>query len=511
MAVATFCVLVSQFIFYPAYDTNDDMLMQAISSGVISGTPNPFLYLSSTLLGRILVVFYSFSSIPNWYYIGLIFYYFLFITAVCTYVLITAEKIKRIIAMTIIIIIGITLLLKPQFTIAAILLSFSAFLYLVYGVEYQSLKFTITGFAMFVLSVLIRFDMVFVFMLLFFLPLFFISYKKRNWSMTSVLVVIMALLFVNNYLEKMEMSALVGFDIETYVDATEVIIDYPASITEEALNKAGWNNSALSLMNFFFFADPDVFSFKKVKVFSEQVDSSNTISDGISVFWDSMSSNLYLVVFLLLLISIRRDVIKDKLTLYVVGASLFFFMFLSFDAKLPNRIVAPVLVSNICLVIIRGNFEQRMNWIFAGCLVFSIFLLKINIKTSDSHKIQHQRLDHSLSYFKSHADRLFQLTYFGFPFIAVAGFENKFYNHPCNILGFGWLIGTPAYYDHLKKFKIDNHLRAIINRNDILLVAGNERFRNALKRFAYDYYSRSIYYTRNTDTSMPVYDIVVEE
>jgi hypothetical protein len=88
--------------------------------------------------------------------------------------------------------------------------------------------------------------------------------------------------------------------------------------------------------------------------------------------------------------------------------------------------------------------------------------------------------------------------YSDLPFEAICGLNPFFKNRPKNYLYFGWLIGTPAYIDHINhlnsKGLIQNRNQFIhlINDKSTFLVSNNDFFNRNIVKFAKDHYNKKI-------------------
>lgn len=71
----------------PGYETNDDLCMQCIASGMYTGQPSEYLVFTNVLIGLALRLLYGLWTGNNWYFIYLVSVHFLSLTTICFVVL----------------------------------------------------------------------------------------------------------------------------------------------------------------------------------------------------------------------------------------------------------------------------------------------------------------------------------------------------------------------------------------------------------------------------------------
>jgi hypothetical protein len=74
-------------IFTPCYETNDDLVMQHIASGLYTGHPSEYLVFTSVVVGWTLKILYAFYSGCNWYLLYLLTLHFAALSALAFVVL----------------------------------------------------------------------------------------------------------------------------------------------------------------------------------------------------------------------------------------------------------------------------------------------------------------------------------------------------------------------------------------------------------------------------------------
>lgn len=499
-------IILSQFILCPAYETLDDAAMQLISSGAISGTPSPYLFSTSNHIGSLLTYLYNHSSLLNWYYVLIAIYYYIF-TASIIYYVITRQFHNTRIIISILIIVKTYFLLKPQFTVISIFITYSAFLYLNSYLKSSKKLTFVYGISLLILSVLIRFEALVIFMILYGAILVVGGLKKRKYFSITILVTIITLLFINDYIEKKAINKACGFEFVEFVKATETIIDNPAYYTNNALKLVGWNDNALVLMREFFFIDPIVFSYVNTDLFAKNVSAIRSCHDILDALWNAIYLTLPLVTFLFVIIFINRNnIIKHKQTCIMLFSTILIMGILLLMYRLSMRVFVPLIYINIVHILIFHIHTYNKPWVKLFLIFFCCIILYQTIQISFSNESKKKLYSQTINYFRENSQYNYQLTSTSVSFEHLAGFKNTLVP-PGNLLYFGWLIGHESYFKNLHKFNVQNHAEAIFTRKDIRLVCDNDFLVYNLESFACQYYNLEIKYKIVTQNPVKIYSL----
>jgi hypothetical protein len=493
IAIALLLVFIVNTVFLPSYLVNDETVIEWILSGVVSGKPDAQVYLSSTLVNTPVAWLYTKYEGFNWHYIFLMSCYSVFIAAMLNYIVLDCNSKGQKLQMTVVIVSATFLLVLPQSTVIALLLVFVSFLYL----RYHSLKghwpALLTGLLLLCLGVIIRFEAVFVFISLC-MPLLIWHYIKTG-GIKYILIIVAPLLLLaaNDRYEKHQINLKSGFDLERYIKATEVIIDNPRRITPEVLLESGFDSSSLLLLDHYFFIDPDFFNNNRVLDFADNIEVTVRSPLVFMKLWfhDLFMATPISLMLIYFLVYNRRMFGNMENTFFIISV-LLLIAFLGFQIRLPSHIVLPLLYMKLYWVLLAFNGSVLGRTMKVILLSLLGLVIVFNVGYTSYHIKRNGILEEHLAYYKLHPNFIFQLSGDEFPIEQVAGFKNKFYQHPKNILVCGWAVGLPAYYEGLQRHGITNHMKAMLDRKDILIKLNfkNKSIEHAIIDFAemqYDY------------------------
>lgn len=496
LSIAFLLTLIFTNFVNTTYSENDDSGMQMISEGTITGSPNPYLYLTSTKIGSVLKRLYNFQRDLNWYFLYLLGTYSIFLGFSFFYVALTKSK-NLISKYFLLIVFFFISLAKIQFTTISILLAFLSFLYFLQYINEKKifLSVCIASFLL-ILAGLIRIETLAVFLFIFIPVLVFRSIKRARVLPLSLCLMIYAMLLINNTLEKNEMTKIVGFDINRFVKSTEIIADNPNYITKQDLSRHGFNSNDLYLIKSFFFIDTDIFSYNKLNNLAYRKSSSHTLLEILKTFVFTIYSNWMCIIPLIALLFMLK-MRKNKLDRQILFAlCTFLSLVLIVFSRFPHYVSkAIILILLFFLTIESDSFKLKKLGLLVIIGSSMVYINALSVENLDSR----QKLLEYFQFFDNNPTRLFQLSPFtDIPIEAISMPKSILYNKTSNYLWLGWLVGTPAYFEHIEMMYnkglmvSKNQFIHLINDEKTFLLSNNEKFNHSIEKFALKHYNMRI-------------------
>jgi hypothetical protein len=458
------------------YMTNDDATMESIASGVLTGIPNPHLVLTSSIIGYFLAECYKVLPQINWYALYLLAGYCIPFVVLYYRSLSSSSLFNAVFKCSILFILQYLLLLELQFTVASLLMAAAGFL-LVYKTRHSK-----GGFELFIGSVLLcfaflmRFESIYVLCILGLPLLLYRSYLTKTVRLTFLVIMLLFIGYAVTISDHAIMSKKVGYDLFSFIRATETIIDNPNQINMTDLDEIGWSSTDLNLMRLYFFVDQEIYSPEKVIHLAEGKKGRRTVEmmamEAASLIKDGY---LFILMLLLIIIHLSGSANSDKsaiISFALMNTLVLLLMFiLLLSVRLPFHLFLPLLLFPILFAIDNFNFS-RNSWSIPICLVLAILTIIECRESFFKRKELAFRLEENLSYMSKWPGLTFQNTNMAVYSNALFGIRNKMYSRPKNLLWFGWIIGTPAYFEHLRLHKLErSHLSGICMRSDILFIS----------------------------------------
>lgn len=462
--------------------TNDDATMELISSGALTGCPNPYLVLSSSVIGFFLSECYKAEPEFNWYTIYLLTCYTIPFLVLYYRSLSTFFVFSTVLKIGVLFTIQYQLLLELQFTVASLVMVAVAFLLFMQVAQNK------VNFNLFVASILlcfaflIRFESIYVFSIVALPVIFYKTYLTKKYWVVFYVVASLSMGYVITVLDHSIMSNKVGYDLFSFIRATETIIDNPNTIQQSDLDEVGWSSKDLELMKLYFFLDQEIYSPDKVIHLANGKRGNRTIKmiieEAVSLF---KGGYIYLLIYFFLLLQIRLQSVKygnpvfAQFMLLIAIISLLI-IFLLLYVRLPFHLFLPLILIPAFFAIDTLLFSHNK---FTIPLVL-LLILSLYIKNEKALLKRNNlifNLHENLHYMSRFPDKIFHNTNIAIYGGAFCGIRNKMYDKPKNLLLFGWVIGTPAYFDHLNLHKLSqNSLSGICTRPDILFISQSPVF-----------------------------------
>jgi hypothetical protein len=499
------------FIFDCIYSENDDVAMQIIANGTLSGVPNPYLYLTSTKIGWVLNKLYSYDIDANWYFIYIIFSYSLFFCLSIFLMLDSSFNSKKrwlkILTFSLIMFLAV---LKLQFTIIAILLVFLAFIFFIAYLRHGKQIFFFVGLFLLVYAVLIRYDVLYVFLFIFSLPIGYLFISRGKWMKIGILTFTIFLLISNNFFEKSEMNSVVGFDFAKFVKDTETILDNPNAIDLIDLEEAGFNRDSYRLLNNYFFIDSEVNDHESISELASGNKGIRNIGELFYVFFLAIFQSWFFILLIIFSMFFIRVADKSKTLVFLTSTLIILLLlFLALFFRLPYHVAFPLFFILFLLRLNFGNFRFGKRTSTFLLIALALFLVDFAQKSAEN-KGKLEVLNEFVDLLHQNEDLIFQTALSSeIPFEALGGFENKLLNSPRNLLVFGWLINTPAYNSQLRKLNIENHFKFLIRDKRVRMISNSNVFVKIIESQSKVQYNKDIVFIIDSTTAnYTIYKIV---
>ena len=515
------------FLFFtPRFESNDDISMMGIASGIFLEGPNEFLIFINIIIGKLLKYLYLAMPLYNWYVI--FFYAVQYFAMVIFFYLIlkhSSNVYNYLLYIAFFIIMLMPFIAMLQFTSTAFLAGSSGMLLLISLNEESGLKrnwvLVGVGILMVMLSGLLRVNVLYLVVLLF-VPLTAAMVIKAR-SLTRIIPFIMALalffgaLLYNNlsyYYENPDWQY-----YHQYSKLRAQLTDYPYYAWDEHTSKiyedVGWSENDVAMFRSWSFADQDKFSLEDLSYIVANITPFlRGPSDAFETFKRAISSLgrtrlLFTAACFFLVLPFARK--NERLTLiasvFMVMLAAFYFSYLG---RLPFRIILP-LTYMICLVSIyylsmRHNIllykvkilDSRKVFLFAFLAIYILTIIPffaINARSSASNKMLQIETNMALDELLSH----------DYLYARWTGMYTKviptFYNEPARDLKHfavgGWIIPSPHHNKNLDNFSIDNAYYALL-REDVLLIT-SPRATRLLEQYMYENYGLKVNIERASD------------
>jgi hypothetical protein len=507
MAVAALLTLLAGFLSFkaqPVYMANDDATMELIANGVITGEPNPYLVLSSSVIGVVLSYLYKCIPEMNWYALYLHFVYCLSFFFIYFNILQRSSFGNVVFKVVIIFILQFLLLLEIHFTIASLLLAAVSFLALIdYQINKNNANLLI-GIILLSLSILIRFESLYVYIAICMPVLIFRAISNKEYKVVLFTAIVLAMGFLTTVIDHSIMSKKVGYNLFSFIRATETIIDNPNVINEEDLQKVGWSKNDLNLMMIFFFVEQKIYSVEKIMLLAKGKAGVKSFPLMVSEFSNSiMKSMIYIAILSLVFLQFitsgskqEKIQLRSFYMLLILAAGLIIALVLL--ARLPFYLFLTLIMFPLLFGIYYSNYSSNKLLIPGLFFILILFLFEFPKGLSSRTELRN-RLEENLIYMEKYPATTFQNINMAFYANGFYDFKSRMYGRPRNLLMFGWVIGTPAYFEHLMFHELESgHLEGLFTRRDIEIISDLE--------FVFQYIELQIYATYNKKIRFILHD-----
>ena len=504
------------FIFVtPKFDTNDDIAMMDIASGLRTGEPSEYLVYINILIGKIFVALYSWSSVINWYPFLFYLIHFTAMSAICFCILKNTRNIYGFILYALIFsFFEIYFLSNLQFTTTALLSGFSGvFLYLTHNDEKNKRYYVaiIISILLILTGALIRKETFFLVMGVSLILFIFKFLEKPSWKI-PVYLVIVVILFSSFYLiDKTYYQK--DSDWAFYMEYNKLrarIADYPYfdydESNKEIYANIGWGKNEVDMIRSFFFPDMKVFSKENLQYIVSNIKPKTGLEEILQNLLRSLlkvDTNIKWFTSFFIIISILISRSRKNLRIFIaIFTTLLVMLYLSYYGRSPNHVTVPIIFF-ICLAITYyvsqrdGESNYKIfSYKWGKIILLSFALLIISFSYFDSYKstqinkIEHKKYEAVTAEMKDE-NKVFITWGSTFYYDKKVVFFNRKEKTGYKRIGTGWDTFSPHYFKLLDDCKIENLFLSLINREDIFLHCGEGNV-NALNIFMEKYYNKSI-------------------
>ncbi len=513
---------------HPAYETNDDVGMMGIASGLLFHEPSEALVYTHVLIGSMLKHLYMGSHAVNWYSLYLYTIHFLcFSVLVCIFF----QRMDS----------GLTLFIRLQFTTTAFVALVSGVLLILHlsrrekNRPYPAL---LLGVLLMVLGTMVREEVLYLVLLLSG-PLLLLQFFKHR-SVRMLIFTGMALVLS---------LAAVGYDRIYYAQDEEWrdFLEYNRSresihgrpvpdqnhAMDRILEEIGWSQNDARMFYSWFFPDPQIYSEKNLTRFLSHTSKRirNTSQTWDYLFSRLQGSHLYLyftllnlIICLLLMPQKKRAFLIQTGVLVLPAAGIC--CFLSATLRLPERVFLPILFFINIVILFMASDEEKNRYSGAsssharyapyakGILFTAVFLLIIQVglahwrnlsATNHMNVLRHQAFEELindlLTKFGSHGTKqpVFVAVGAAFPYEWAPPFSDFSRFRRVHLLPFGWNTHSPMYKAMLKRHGIDNVYRALYERPEMRLICPVD-FPGHLRLFLKEHYGKETQFEDQTQT-----------
>lgn len=468
-------------LFFPiCFDNNDDQVMYAICTGIISGVASPNLILTNILTGRVLCALFEFSNKINWYTLyleGSLFCCFLFFCLLM--IKDKATNFLTSVMLVLILFLGFFSLsmVKLQFTTVALFCAFAALFSL--KMEIKLVRKLGLVFFFLLVSMLIRKEGFYIF-ILFSFPIvianFRINYFLRDYFISLILSVMIfgVTCFINNNNVVYQQQA-------TYsnINALDIIAAKPVKINTETLHKYQFTQSDITLLQSWMMADNAYLTGKHIEQLAIELKAIRNSTEFLKEFIKFVSDERYLLLFYFLSSFLLFVFVYSsrKIVLLNLLVFLFFLFYLIFTSRIPHRVSFPVLtylvLLNIYLLIqskTDNAFKIRILVLF---LILSTYKYYCTAKLISVQQEYHRVFTACQQEINSHPEYLF-IASEGFPLQFMNAWQTPQTDFPSrNVILTAWYGCSPDYQVLLKTHHLKNLSSDLKNKKNVVFLTSS--------------------------------------
>lgn len=367
------------------FETNDDVMMLLIGSGIYSGSPDAHLVFINYIYGSLVSFLYTHFPGIEWYTVLMISIHILSISIISWKILgSNTSLIRKVIYLFIFYCIEINLIVYLQFTTTASLCALSGIILFVS----DNLSKKILALLIFTLASLIRFESVFL-ILIINIPFGVYFLIKRFQSKSYSCILLLPMFFILPVLGKIIDNRI--YSNETKWSTYKEYNDYRGRINDnpnaESFNDLPANITQSDYVLFLsFFADTNVFDNETVKLLYSKIKGVNFENK-----LKNIPSNLYVhrrLIFLIFLLAIIQILfIKEKVNRLILISTtiLFFFLliYISLEAILKFRVFISMIMAFCWILFITGYniLNKRFKYLYILVLfLFSFYLIRHSVR-----------------------------------------------------------------------------------------------------------------------------------
>ena len=501
----------------PVYNTNDDVTMMHIVSGIRNGgQPSPYMVASNILIGKTLSFFFEHWPGVNWYSCYIVLAHFIAMTIIL-YLFLKKKPLLFGLALYggVFIFLELPLLLSLQYTSTAFLVFLSGFLLFIAIINgedrWVSVPLVISVIMM-AAAGMIRPD-VFYMAILLTTPLFIFKYwGKKDLRVLFYPAIAIALFYLLLSYDGSIYNR--NSDWKSYKQSFAVrarLIEYPMLSDKGKLigilQKINWSKNDYDMLNNWLYFDRNIYSEKNLRYVADNIRIKRGGPEEISLLKKIYRDNRVLIGFTL--VSICAFLLcgpkkQRPFVLLGIASGIVMVLYLSVCEKLPDRVLWPIIYFADSLVLfsiddweaVRQRVWPKMiKYVLAGMLVlFTVLALKQGMaiyKTDRQNQIKINRFDSMINDIHPLADQLYicwgaalKIQYFK-PFVSPSKYGQF------NYLGSGWLTHSPLNDNIFRKYHIKNIYLSLVNDKNLYLIC-TENKKILFRTFMQEHYHMDI-------------------
>jgi len=489
-------------VFTPLFETNDDLTMMQIASGLRYGEPSEYLVNINVILGLILKLFYRHFESVNWYVLFLYLVHFCSTTFILTVFLKQNRSLTYLgLYLSLFVFFEAYLLVNLQYTTTAMIAGCSGLISLIdVGSKPYKQKWThyLGGTILLIISGWIRFN-VFLLLILIFIPLIVFKMIQTRKIKFLIPLIISGLIlfgtteFHNFYYDRDPLWK--HFSQFNLLRAQ--ITDYPymqfTPATRDVFDEIGWSENDFNLFQNWISLDQGIYTIDALRHITSRIgprdqDFSDILETGQGVMQEVAPMRLgfsLITVFAALILGGKKNRLA-VLSVFIAAVSTIFYLI--YLGRLPMRVLHSILFSwnliNLYLLSTEDLFDRKISsngsrkilLVTAPLVIFTLFsyAIVIDYRYNETRiKVEEEASTNSA---------INELSQYEFVYALAPGlFKNQ--NLTISLentlntafqdfyLG-GWFVPCPIHNNELAKYGVDPNFPTLI-RDDILIVGRN--------------------------------------
>jgi hypothetical protein len=522
----------------PGFDTNDDVGMASIASGVLTGKPSQDLVVSSVLIGYVLKLLYQWTDRVNWYTFYLLAVHFATMTGLL-YAFLRARFSRTSVVLFVLLFsqFEVSLLLWLQYTSVAVIAGIVGLLLVIVsnrpGAE-KSRFATGYGALLIVLSGIIRANSMYYAVVLLVPFLVFELAIHRRWRTFAQIGAILAVALVpiayNDWHYRSDASwrtfrqthALVGSLLDS------PMVEYNEK-TRFFFDRIGWSRNDWEMLQSWFYTDPEVYSPAHLATIVDQFQGSNWGRIGssayraesletVSVVRTLMYANVLLAMLLARGVRLRVSLIGLTQCLLVEILLVDWSLYM----KLVGRVMVPAFFATTVILFFierraagerrflitlpTGTSVRRLS--AAVAIVFCLFYAGLCYRVTADHLMaseSNRRNQRAFQTFVRTVDSRYVARNPAALFVNWGGVWPAQFISPFDdfrsmrrlpMISLGWWLRSPPSDDQLRRLGISNLYRELYENPNIYLFASPTQLK-FLSQFVQEHYQQRISIKRN--------------
>lgn len=471
-------VFLFEWLGFLNYNMADDYIMNTISAGFQTGTPNEHIVFINSIYGILVKGLYSIIKSINWFGMG-----YLVTMLLCIYVLknIFDKKVNKYISLLAAIILEMVILTWMTFTVLAYLCVITGIIVFLqanydYG-QVQNIKNKskiILAVVIEALGIIFRID-AFVTGIIVCIPLLVCLISKKNIKTYlifggTIIILLVGFKVENNLIN----SSSTMKEYLNYNNARSNVLDFPMKSYDD-LDKKIISENDYKLLEGWILSDKDTFSEKALQNISDEVSINEKYNFNlINIICQMLKVKecwIFLAIILIVLISNRRDykyyVIQTIMTYGIVAATFF-------RSRPAHRVIVPLfIIGTLCILfyfITRKETNIKINKAVGAVLVIILPVLVLYLNMEYRIYRENREINDKYyevkEYVQNNKNTLYATTEIGNMLYHNTIWKTKTDCVYDNVVGLGdWNIYNDVYYQVVKKYNLTDNNRLI---NDLV-------------------------------------------